>query len=262
MKLELLHEGAINTTKDTPILFVHGKWHGAWCWQDYFMPYFTKAGYEVYAISLRGHGGSEGREKLRWHSISDYARDIEWAVNEIGRQPIIVAHSMGAFITQKYLETYQAAAAALLTPGPYYGLWQATWDLFRRHPWMVIRAIGTMSLYPVVETPALARENLFSKDFPEELLMKFHKQMQDESFRAYLDELGLNLVQPARVKTPVLVVGAEDDTVIPLNSIHKTARAYHTEPIIIPDLAHDAMLDTRWQVAADHILSWLHEKGL
>jgi alpha-beta hydrolase superfamily lysophospholipase len=64
------------------------------------------------------------------------------------------------------------------------------------------------------------------------------------------------------VKTPVLVVGAEDDTVIPLNSIHKTARAYHTEPIIIPDLAHDAMLDTRWQVAADHILSWLHEKGL
>lgn len=262
MKLELLHESALNTSKETPILFVHGKWHGAWCWQDYFMPYFRQAGYEVYAVSLRGHGGSEGREKLRWYSISDYVKDVEWAVNEIGRPPIIVAHSMGAFITQKYLETHQAVAAALLTPVPYFGLWKSTWDLFRRRPWLVIRAIGTMRLYPVVETPEIARENLFSEDFSEELLLKYQKQMQDESFRAYLDEMGLNLVQPTRVKTPILVIGAKDDTVIPVSSIHKTAHAYHTESIIIPDLAHDAMLDTNWQMAADHIMGWLNEKGL
>ncbi len=226
------------------------------------MPYFAQNGYDVYAVSLRGHGNSEGREKLRWHSISDYADDVHWAVNEIGKTPIIVAHSMGGFITQKYLETHQAPAAALLTPVPYYGLWGSTFNLLRHHPWMVIKAVGTMSLYPVVETPELAKEGLFSKDIPEELLAKYYKQLQDESFRAYLDELGLNLVRPKRVKTPILVLGAEDDTVISRASIYKTARAYQGEPIMLANTAHDAMLESNWQVAADHILNWLHQKGM
>jgi len=262
MKLELLHESAKGNAKATPILFVHGKWHGAWCWQDHFMPYFSQNGYEVYAVSLRGHGNSDGREKLRWHSIADYAEDIHWAKEQIGVPPIIIAHSMGGFITQKYLETHQVPAAALLTPVPYYGLWGATWNLLLRHPWMVIRSVGTMSLYPVIETPELAREGLFSEDFPTDLLAKYHKQMQDESFRAYLDELGLNLVRPKRIKTPILVLGGENDTVIPRASIYKTAHAHQSEPIMLANTAHDAMLESNWQVAADHILTWLHKKGM
>ena len=226
------------------------------------MPYFAGQGYDIHAVSLRGHGESEGREKLRWHSIADYADDVHWAVEQIGTPPIIIGHSMGGFITQKYLETNQAPAAALLTPVPYYGLWGVTLNLLRRHPWMVIKAIATLSLYPVVETPELAREGLFSRDFPPDTLDKYYKQLQDESFRAYLDELGLNLVRPNRVKTPILVIGAEDDTVVPLKSIYKTAHAYQSEPIVIPNMAHAAMLESNWQIAADHILKWLQEKGL
>lgn len=262
MKLELLYDAPKGDAKATPILFVHGKWHGAWCWQEYFMPYFAQKGYDVYAVSMRGHGESEGREKLRWHSIDDYADDVHWAVEQIGTSPIIIGHSMGGFITQKYLETHQAPAAALLTPVPYYGLWGSTANLLLRHPWMVIKSVATMSLYPVVETPELAREGLFSKDIAEDTLDKYYEQLQDESFRAYLDELGLNLVRPKRVKTPILVIGAEDDTVIPLKSIHDTARAYQSEPFVIPNMAHDAMLESNWRVAADHILNWLTEKGL
>jgi len=262
MKLELLNESAMGNPKTTPILFIHGKWHGAWCWQDHFMPYFSQNGYDVYAVSLRGHGNSEGRENLRWYSIADYAEDIHWAVEQLDKPPIIVAHSMGGFITQKYLETHQVPAAALLTPVPYYGLWGATWNLLLRHPWMVIKALGTMRLYSVVETPKLAHEGLFSEDFPNDLLTKYHQQMQDESFRAYLDELGLNLVHTAHVKTPILVVGAENDTVIPLSSIHKTACAYQCDPIMLPNMAHDVMLESNWQVPADHILTWLHDKGV
>jgi len=262
MKLELLHKAAKGNTKATPILFVHGKWHGAWCWQDHFMPYFSQNGYDVYAISLRGHGNSEGLEKLRWYSITDYAEDVHWATEQIGNLPIIIAHSMGGFITQKYLENHQVPAAALLTPVPYYGLWGSTLNLLRRHPWMVIKAVGTMSLYPVVETLELAREGLFSEDFPTDLLLKYHQQMQDESFRAYLDELGLNLVRPKRVKTPILVLGADNDMVILRTSIYKTAHAYQGEPIMLRNTAHDVMLESNWQIAADHILNWLHTKGM
>lgn len=262
MKLELLHEKAKGNAKETPVLFVHGMWHGAWCWQEYFMPYFAGKGCDVYALSLRGHAGSEGHEKLRWTSIADYVKDVEWAVAQIGRPPIIVGHSMGGFITQKYLETHQSPAAVLLTPGPYFGLWLSTWMVFRRHPLMVMRVIATMRLYPIVKTPELAKEALFSTDISRQVLEKFHTRLQDESFRAYLDQLGLDLVRPKRVKTPLLVIGAGDDAVIPLKSVQKTAHAYGTEAVILPDIAHDVMLELKWQAAADSILDWLETKGL
>lgn len=262
MKLELLHEKAAGTAKAAPVLFVHGKWHGGWCWQEYFMPYFAGKGYDAYAVSLRGHAGSEGHERLRWHSIADYVEDVAWAVRQIGKRPVIVGHSMGGFITQKYLETHQAPAAVLLTPVPYYGLWHSTWQVFRRHPLIVLRAIATMRLYPVVETPALAQEGLFSKNMPLEVVKKYHQKLQDESFRAYLDELGLNLVHPRRIQTPLLVIGAENDAMVPLKTVRDTARAYGTEVIILPGLAHDVMLEAGWQTAADRILGWLAERGL
>jgi len=58
MKLEILSEKPKGTQKQKPILFVHGAWHGAWCWEK-FLPYFAENGYAAYAVSLRGHGNSE-----------------------------------------------------------------------------------------------------------------------------------------------------------------------------------------------------------
>jgi len=43
---------------------------------------------------------------------------------------------------------------------------------------------------------------------------KYHPCLQNESFRSYVDESGLKLVQPKRIKSPLLVLGAQNDTVI------------------------------------------------
>jgi hypothetical protein len=39
--------------------------------------------------------------------------------------------------------------------------------------------------------------------------------------------------------------------------LEATARAYHTQFEIIPDVAHDSMLELRWQTVAERILVWL-----
>jgi hypothetical protein len=44
------------------------------------------------------------------------------------------------------------------------------------------------------------------------------------------------------------------------NEIEATARAYHTQSIIIPDVAHNSMLELRWQAVAEQILVWLKER--
>lgn len=263
MKLELITRKPFGKARTTPLLFVHGKWHGAWCWDEHFLPYFAAHGYDCTALSLRGHAGSEGHEDLRWHSIADYVSDVEQVAGQFETPPVIIGHSMGGFITQKYLEKHhEQHAAVLLTPIPPTGLWPATFNLLRERPLMILKSLAKLSLYPVVETPEVARWSLFSSDFPNELLEKYHPLMQDESFRSYLDELGLNLVRTKRVKTPLLIIGAQNDAVIKPWMVQRTAARYGAQAEIFPGLAHDVMLEAGWEKVAKRILEWLEERGL
>ena len=70
--------------------------------------------------------------------------------------------------------------------------------------------------------------------------------MQEDSFAAFADMVALDLPRPARVKTPLLVLGAALDHMIGAREIEATGRAYHTHPEIIADVAHNSMQELRW----------------
>ena len=260
MKLETITRTPKTKIHKTPLLFVHGMWHGAWCWDEFFLPYFAEHGYQVAALSLRGHAGSEGN--ISGSSIADYVSNVEQIAKTFETPPGIIGHSMGGFITQKYLETNSAPAGVLLSPIPYFGAWSGTARVFMHSPLILMKILTQFRLWPAVQTPADARWALFSKEMTEEQLLKYHAKLNDESFRAYLDLLGLNLAHPKRVKAPMLVLGAENDNVISINNVNATAKAYHTKAEFFPNMAHDMMLEKGWKSVADKILNWLKEKGI
>jgi hypothetical protein len=84
--------------------------------------------------------------------------------------------------------------------------------------------------------------------------------MQDESYMALLDMVALDLPKPEHIKTPLLVLGVGHDNMLTPREIAAMARTYHTQAEIIPDVAHDCMLDPRWQSVAERILAWLKER--
>jgi alpha-beta hydrolase superfamily lysophospholipase len=120
----------------------------------------------------------------------------------------------------------------------------------------------TLSMFPVVSTPRLAAEALFSRDMPQEKLSRYFSRLQEESYRVFLDMLMLSLPNPKRVSTPLLVLGAAQDGLILPREIEATARAYGTRAEIFPDLAHDLMLEKGWWRVADRIVGWLNEHGM
>jgi len=262
MKLEIVKEEPLAHVRFTPILFVHGMSHAAWCWAEHFLPYFARHGYVSHALSLRGHGGSDGRERLRWTSLDEYVSDVAQVAGQMERPPVLVGHSMGGMIVQKYLESHVAPAAVLLASAPPQGVIQATLRVARRHPLVFMKANLTMSMFPMVSVPQLAQEALFSADMPKDKVMSYSSRLQDESYRAYLDMMGLSLPRPEQVRTPILVMGAADDHLISPSEVEATARAYHTQAETFPDMAHDMMLEAGWQKVADRILAWLGMRGL
>jgi len=262
MKLEIISKKPEAVAHPKPILFVHGAWHGAWCWEKYFMPYFAENGYTSYALSLRGHGGSDRPAHFRWMRIADYVNDVAQVVDQMPDGAILIGHSMGGLVVQKYLETHTAPAAVLLASVPVKGVFQTTCRIAIRHPLVFLKANLTWSLYPIVGTPKLTREAFFSADISPAILEEYFNQMQDESYLAFLDMMLFNLPNPEKVSTDLLIMGTEDDVIFHPEEVEATAEAYGKKPEIFKKMAHDMMLEDGWQIVADRILQWLGEKGI
>ena len=259
MKLEVISKYPVENPYPTPLLFIHGTLHTASCWDVHFLDYFSQHGYVAHAVNLRGHGNSEGREKLRWTRIADFVEDVANIARQLPSPPILIGHSMGGFIIQKYLEDHDAPAAVLLSSPSPAGLLPTAIRTARRQPWLFAKVNLTLSLQPLIATPQLVGEAFFSKDLPEEQLLEFWKQTQDDSFMAFLDMVALDLPKPAKVKTPLFVLGVARDNMIAPREIEATARAYNTQAHIVPNVAHNSMLEPGWQSVADRILTWLNE---
>ncbi len=248
-------------SKATPLLFIHGAWHGAWCWDVYWMPYFARHGYVCYALSLRGHGESPTTKPMWRNGIDDYVMDVETVtaqiVKEHGCHPVLIGHSMGGFITQKYLEKHAAPAAVLLASIPHFGALRFFLRASLKYPIHLVKAILTLQLNHFVNTPAMTRAQFFSPDVPEADIERYTEQIGDEAWHMVFDVVALKLPRPNKVMTPQFIMGAENDNIFSPNEIRKLARAYGTSATIVPKSAHDIMLDTQWKVAADTILTWL-----
>jgi len=257
MKLEMISKYPIENQHPTPLLFIHGALHGAWCWDVHFLDYFAQRGYASHAVNLRGHGNSEGRENLRWTRISDFVEDLENTVRQLPSPPVLIGHSLGGFIIQKYLENHNTPGAVLLSSPPPTELLPVALKNAWRHPLIFAKVNLTLSLFPLVATPELMREAFFSEDAPDVQLLEYWKQLQDDSYMAYLDMVALDLPKPAKGKTPLLVLGVGRDNMITPGEIEATALAYNAQSEIIADVAHNSMLETRWQSVAERILVWL-----
>ena len=68
--LEVIDKGSCSEAHQVPLLFVHGAWHAAWCWDEHFFDYFADKGYRALAVSLRGHGGSPARQRIGVRSLT------------------------------------------------------------------------------------------------------------------------------------------------------------------------------------------------
>jgi pimeloyl-ACP methyl ester carboxylesterase len=169
----------------TGILLVHGAWHGPWCW-DGFAERLAGHGHQVHTVRLRGHDQPPGRI---WHRVHHYLQDVHEAAARFIEPPVLVGHSLGGLVVQRYLERGRARGAVLLAPLPHHGTLPAIARLTLRHPLVMLEANLSLRLRPFVATPGLVRELFFTPQTPQALVDDTFARLQDESWPAFIDSV-------------------------------------------------------------------------
>jgi pimeloyl-ACP methyl ester carboxylesterase len=241
-----------------PLLFVHGGYCDAWFWEPYFLPWFAAQGYAAYALSLRGHGASGGRDSLFVAGLDDYEADVEHVAATLNAPPILIGHSMGAAIVERIVAKRPVRGAALLAPLPPSGLLSVAARLAALHPdYLMQMGNGDPSRLSADVLKAL-RPFYFSDDVPARLLAQAARHFNTESPRALLDlSLRLHWALPAQNHRPMFVLGSEGDRICTPEDVRATARHHNVASLILPGLAHMLMLEPEWLTAATALERWI-----
>lgn len=260
--LELVKEPARSPRRSVAVLFVHGINVGAWVWEEHFLPYFAAAGFDAHALSFRGHGRSEGRDRIRDWRLQDYVRDLAAVVDRIGTPVVLIGHSLGGAVVQRFIRCGgRADGMALLASVPPWGLGLSALRLAATSP-VLANSIVSMSLgggaNPDIET---LRDASFSANAPSPTLDRFAARVTPESPWAMLDVQGWPpLAPPPWAAPPAFVLGGSGDRLIPSDEVWRTGLYYGCGSTIIPLMAHNVMLEPRWETVAAKLRDWLLDR--
>ncbi len=236
------------------IVMVHGAWHGAWCWEDHVAPALRERGHTVHTFDLPGHD-RPGDMRRNWSTVGAYLAAVDDTVASSGASAdelVVVGHSMGGYLTQRWLEDNTAALGLLVASVPDKGVLGPNLALGREMPGLVAKAAFTADYSHLVGDDELVRDLFFTEQTPAEVVRSTTERLQNES-ALVINTMIVRLPRPDGVTSPVEVIAAGRDKVFPVELQYRLAERYGGRPRIIAGAGHDVMLDEQWPELVDAI---------
>jgi pimeloyl-ACP methyl ester carboxylesterase len=236
-----------------PILFIHGAFTRASRWRPW-LTYFADAGYECAAPSLPGHDPAD-REALAGLTFRDYVDAMCEAAAGFDRPPVVVGHSMGGLIAQHVATRCELAGLVIMaSPPPWPGASRLSLAL-RTLPYYLPVALGR----PIKGSRAIARKYILHDLLPHEQdeLMPIFMYESGKAYRTLV--LGSAPVDPAAIRSPVLVVSGAVDRLLKSNVGERLAAFYGAEHFVVPGRGHSLIADSILELVADPVLAWIEQ---
>ena len=244
------------------VLFVHGAHAGSWYWSN-FMHYFADAGFDCYAMNLRGHHTSPPVQNLGRVHLQEYVDDILAVLDALGEPAILVGHSLGGSLVQATAARTPVLAVVMASAGPVAGV------KFRRPP-MSLRGFYQL----ITSLPALLRHQPLVPDFavtrqsvlnavPAEYHRWFFENLGEESSVAALELLHGDIQGDlSEFDIPRLVISGTEDKAVMIEMQREIARAQNAELIELKGHGHAFMFEPGWERCAQRLTKWLASHGL
>jgi pimeloyl-ACP methyl ester carboxylesterase len=235
--------------RGAPLMFVHGAWGGSWMFKNY-LDYLPAAGWNCYAMNLRGHYKSDSFQ-LGGVTQWDYARDVIRIARRLPAPPVLIGFGTGAHLIQLALSKGFPAVGAVFISA----------KLPNRPP---------QSVPPeVFEMPHLLPSQPIehAADMLPETVNWVNAQVAEAvEPRSTLVALlsGDVETKPDFVKVPYLVVNGEWDQDISPDAGRELASFYQGKGTldIVHGVSHEGiLLGVDWREGANAINAWLTTNG-
>lgn len=224
------------------------------------MDTFAEKGYEVHALSSPAHGGSDPvRGHINLHSLGDYVRALGQVVDSISPRPVVIGHSMGGAILQKYLENHSLPGAVLLASIPAGGIFGFFVRQLVRYPDLFLSLL-MLNTYGYIKTPERAKAQFFGPDSTVEPVA-FHRKLQRESLMIAVQTMFpfASRTKILQGKTPMLVLAGEKDAIFTVEEEKKTAERYDVPLKVFPRQGHNLMVEPMAREVAHYVDMWITE---
>jgi len=254
--IERIHYQPKVQVQKAVIVFQHGMWHGAWCWQ-YWQAWFAEQGWESIAFSLPGHGKSFEQTKVEECTLAYYLYFLEQEIQSIDAPVVLCAHSMGGALAQWYLKFFGKLPAIVSIAGwtSHDILKDCLFNAMKIDPWGSFLASfqGAKAQFrneKVVKKWFLSDDSEMS---PKELM----NSLGSESEVVLMQHRPATWSPVTNNTTPMLWLAAENDAIISIDDAQKSAEFYNAKFHKIPACNHDIMLEHNWRASAEIIQQWL-----
>jgi pimeloyl-ACP methyl ester carboxylesterase len=247
------------------IVFIHGMFLNPKSWGAW-ISYFQNLGYICEAPAWPLHEGepSELRQnpspRLGKLSLAEVYSHFENIVRQEEVAPIVIGHSMGGLIVQKL------ASAGLIHAGV--GICSVAPNRMLAFDWGFLRNSATITNpfagdEPFEMTPELFHQNFANTLGESESNAAYKEFALHESRQVLRDIMGeeghIDLKHP---HAPLLLVGAENDEIIPNTLVRRNAHSYedqrsHHEYVEFTGRGHFICGEPKWEEVAERIANWL-----
>lgn len=234
-----------------PLLFVHGMWGGSWVFENY-LAFAASQGWEAWAVNLRGHHGSRPVGDLATVRIEDYVEDVEDVLDTIG-PAVVIGHSMGGLIAQMVASRRDLDAIVLVASAPPPGIALVHWSLALRSVRYVADVVAPRA-FRVRDSDACALAlNAVAPSLRSVITRRF---VADSGLVARQLAFG-SMEELKPIRSPVLVVSATDDRLIPASVQRRIAARYRADHIPVLGRGHMLPIEADWRGPIGRILEWL-----
>jgi pimeloyl-ACP methyl ester carboxylesterase len=256
---EILKVKGMDGSSRIPLLFVHGAWHGAWCWKP-LMDYLAKKGFTGYAFDLPGHGTRKS-ESVSGLGIMDYVYELESVIGKLGLvRPILIGHSMGGLILQKYLEQNEALATVIIAPCPSMGgsFWLAIKYFFQQPIAATTVVLGSKT---AIRNKKMCKRLFFDDITPDKLETHFDRLCLESSKAVRQMVIPFLKLKAARITSaPVAVAAAGKDYFFEFKRLQNWADEYGYDFLPFPEAAHNLVIEPEKFDFGKNIYKWLDQK--